>query len=188
MNKIVDRWQAQDGAWLEMRRMRPSDAPLVKDSLNRLSTGARRNRFFASIAEFSDQAVQQLVEVDPARVYPLIVLKVLDGVPTPIAGGRFVQEDKRTDCSFSVLVGDPWQGQGIGRRIVKALLHEASRRGLRQIYGQVLSDNQPMLKLAHSLHFVALEGDGDGVVNIVCDILDPSSPHRRSLLEKVLGR
>ncbi len=57
MNDLVDRWQAQDGAWLEMRRMRPSDEALLKDSLNKLSADSRRNRFFAAIAELSDQAV-----------------------------------------------------------------------------------------------------------------------------------
>jgi acetyltransferase len=185
----IDRWQGPDGAWLEMRRLRPSDEPLVKESLNNLSAISRRNRFFTSITEFSDQTVHQLVDVDPGRVYPLVVLELLDGIPTPIAGGRFVEEKNGTACSFSVLIGDPWQGQGIGRRIVEALLHEASRRGLRQMYGEVLCDNQPMLQFAHALHFVVLECDaGTGVVDIVRDIPDACSRHRHDLLGKLFRK
>ncbi len=185
----IDRWPGQDRAWLEMRRLRPSDEPRVKDSLNKLSAASRRNRFFAAITEFSDQAVHQLVDIDPRRVYALVVLEVLDGTPTPIAGGRFVEEENGSACSFSVLVGDPWQGQGIGRRIVEALLREASRRGLRQMYGQVLGDNQAMIKLVHSLHFVVLESDEDaGVVNIVRDVPDALSRHQHGLLGNVFRK
>ncbi len=172
-----------------MRRMRPGDEALVKASLNKLSASSRRNRFFASIAEFSDAAVQKLVDVDPERAYPLVVLLPIDGVDTAIAGGRFVQQENSTDCSFSVLVGEPWQGQGVGRRIVESLLREASRRGLRQMYGDVLTDNMPMLRLARSLHFVALYSDqGEGVLKIVYDLPARAPRHRQSFLQKFLWK
>jgi acetyltransferase len=186
MNQIFDRWQANDGSWLAMRRMHPSDAPLLKDSLNQLSANARRNRFFASIAEFSDAAVQQLVDVDPISAYPLVVLLTVDGIPLPIAGGRLIEEDGGSSCSFSLLVGDLWQGQGIGRRILKALLREAARRGLRQVYGHVLSDNQPMLRLARSLRFVVLNSDEEsGVLTIVHDLPVASSRRRRGFFGRL---
>jgi GNAT superfamily N-acetyltransferase len=130
--------------------MRPSDAPQVKASLNKLSADARRSRFFASIAEFSDDAVHRLIDIDPAREYLLVVLRREEGAEIPIAGGRFVHENERPDCTFSLLIGDPWQGQGIGRRILKALIREASRRGLRRMHGHVLADNRPMLGLARA--------------------------------------
>ncbi|MEF8702471.1 MAG: GNAT family N-acetyltransferase [Candidatus Accumulibacter sp. UW26] len=180
MKQIFDRWQAKDGSWLAMRRMHPSDAPLLKDSLNQLSASARRNRFFASIAEFSDAAVQQLVDVDPEKTYPLVVLRTVDGMPVPIAGGRLIEEDDGSSCSFSLLVGDDWQGLGIGRRILKALLREAARRRLRQMYGHVLSDNQPMLRLARSLRFVVLNSDeGGDVLTVVHDLPVASRGRRR---------
>lgn len=178
MNDTVKTWRAPDGTQLEMRPMRPSDASQVKASLNKLSADTRRRRFFASIAEFSDDAVHRLVDIDPAREYLLVVLRREDGIEIPIAGGRFVHENDRPECAFSLLIGDPWQGQGIGRRLVKALMREASRRGLRRMNGDVLADNRPMLELARAQHFTVLESDqGEGVLRIVREL--PARPAQR---------
>lgn len=184
MNDIIDRWRAMDGTSLAMREMRPSDEARVKESLNKLSADARRNRFFVSIAEFSDAAVHRLVAIDPAREYLLVVLRRENDIDIPIAGGRFVHEDERPDCAFSLLVGDPWQGQGIGRRILKALIREASRRGLRRMYGHVLADNPRMLELARAQRFTIVEsGQDKGVV-----LVDRQLPGRASQRWKDLVR
>lgn len=185
---LVDRWRAADGSWLHMRLMQPRDAPLVKESLNRLSPKSRRNRFFAPITEFSDEAVRQLVDVDPQNVYALVVTHLDKGTPVPVAGGRLVEHPGDGECSFSLLVGDRWQGQRVGRRLLKALLREASRRGLRQISGEVLADNQPMLRLARSLHFVVTGDRSEGVLQIVRDVPPASSQRMAGLLRKVLHR
>jgi acetyltransferase len=182
MKDYVDRWQGTDGVRFEMRPMRRDDAPQVKESLNQLSAKTRRNRFFAAIAEFSDTAVSKLVDVDPRKEHLLVVVRRENGLEIPIAGGRFIQEGDGSDCSFSLLIGDPWQNQGIGRRLLKALLREAAQRGLKQMYGHVLADNQPMLRLARSLRFSAVDSDqGEGVVKIVCDLPGASRPQRRTL-------
>ena len=182
MKDYVDRWQTTDGVRLEMRRMRLDDAPQVKESLNQLSAKARRNRFFAAIAEFSDAAVSKFVDVDPHHEHLLVVVRRENDLEIPIAGGRFIQQGDGTDCSFSLLIGDPWQNQGIGRRLLKALLREAAQRGLRQMYGHVLADNQPMLRLARSLRFSAIDSDqGEGVVKIVCDLPDAAWRRRRTV-------
>ncbi|WP_291995415.1 GNAT family N-acetyltransferase [Candidatus Accumulibacter sp. ACC003] len=195
MNDTIDRWQAADGSWLEMRPMRPDDEAGVKQSLNTLSAKARRNRFFGSIAEFSDAAVRRLVVVDLEKEYVLVVVRRAgegegegEG-EVPIAGGRFVEDDEQAECSFSLLIGDAWQGQGIGRRLLKALVREASLRGLRTMRGDVLADNRAMLQLARSLHFALADGEqGDGVVQIVRQLPDAASTRWRGFVRKVLRK
>ncbi len=189
MKEILQRWRAIDGTWLEMRRMRPSDAPKVKESLNRLSPDARRSRFFASIAEFSDDAVRRLVDVDPRNEYLLVVTRRDNGMEIPIAGGRFVQQNDGTDCTFSLLIGDPWQGQGIGRRLLKALMREASRRGLRRMCGQVLAGNRPMLALARSLRFAIVDSEQDaGVVEVQRQLAATAWQRWRAFLQSAWRR
>ncbi len=189
MNDTIDRWQAADGTWLDMRQMRLDDEARVKQALNTLSANARRNRFFGSIAEFSDDAVHRLVAIDPHKEYLLVVVRCEDGVEVPIAGGRFVEHDEQAECSFSLLIGDAWQGQGIGRRLLKALLREASLRGLRTMRGDVLADNRPMLQLARSLHFALVDGEqGDGVVQLVRELPGAASTRWRSVVRKVLRK
>ena len=155
----IERWLSLDGSRLEMRPLpplQPGDEERVGDWLNSLSPQTRRNRFFGTIREFSGLAVHQLLSIDPARDYLLVVLRHDGDQQQPIGGGRFVHDDGQ-GAAFSLLLGDEWQGQGIGRRLLKALLREASRRGLRRMHGDVLADNAAMLGLARSLGFDAVE-------------------------------
>jgi acetyltransferase len=137
--------------------MQADDAEAVKNSLNQLSPTARRYRFFTPVKEFTDEMVGRLVDVDPAKEFAVVVLRSDDGQEIPIAGGRFVVEGG--DCEFSLVVGDSLQGQGIGRKILKALMYEASRRGLNKIMGYVLTENLAMIALGQSMKFELLDSD-----------------------------
>lgn len=174
MKELVARWRTPDGSRLEMRPLpplHPGDSERVSVWLNGLSANTRRNRFFSTVSEFSDSAVHKLLSIDPSREYLLVVLRVDGEQQWPIGGGRFVQDDDGRSASFSLLLGDEWQGQGIGRRLLKALQREAARRGLRRMRGDVLADNRVMLGLARSLHFTVEESPDDfGVLHIVCDL------------------
>jgi acetyltransferase len=193
VSDIVARWQAANGTWLEMRPMRPlrpSEQSVLMAWFNNLSPHTRRNRFFAPVTEFSDAAVHHLVDVDAQHEYLLAVVRYENDHAVPIGGGRFVHEENEGDgasCSFSLLIGDEWQGQGIGRRILKALLREASRRGLRKMRGDVLADNRPMLKLARSLRFEVIDRQ-DGVVHIVRNVPRAASARWRRLVQRLLRK
>jgi acetyltransferase len=169
-------WRAIDGSRMTLRPMLKSDAPLVKESLGQLSSESRRNRFFSAVREFSDETVRRLTDFDPASEFAVVVIRKENGREIPIAGGRFVHCDDRR-CEFSVLVGDPWQGQRIGHRILRTLIREASRRGLRQMDGYVLADNRAMLKLARAHGFMVDDsGEGAGVRIVTLDL--PVRVHR----------
>ena len=52
---------------------------------------------------------------------------------------------------FAVIVGDPWQGKGIGSTLMKNLLAIAEDRGIEKIWGVVLAENTHMLAMARKL-------------------------------------
>lgn len=188
MRKLPLRWKASNGARLVMRQMRANDAASVKVSLNKLSPLARRYRFFGPVREFTDQMVTRLVDVDPAREYALLLLRRTDGQEIPIGGGRFVIDASGNDCEFSLVVGDEWQGQRIGRHILRALIHEASRRGLNQMRGDVLSENAAMIALGLSLGFSLIESDeGPAVQRLILALDRPPVGILRKLANK-MGR
>ncbi len=49
------------------------------------------------------------------------------------------------------MVGDPWQGKGIGATLMKNLLAIAKDRGIETLWGVVLSENTQMLSLVRKI-------------------------------------
>ena len=56
-------------------------------------------------------------------------------------------------AEFAVLVGDPWQGKGLGEILLKKCLRIAQDRGVSVVFGMVLAENTRMLHLGRSLGF-----------------------------------
>jgi len=181
-------WRAADGTRMTLRPMLKSDAPLLKESLGQLSRESRRNRFFSSVREFSDEMVHRLTHFDTATEFALVVVRKEKGKEIPLAGGRFVHESDGRRCEFSLLIGDAWQGQRIGHRILRVLIREAARRGLYEMEGHVLADNQAMLRLARTMGFLIDDDTEDAGVKLVRLALpSPKPPHVwRRLFRKLL--
>ena len=180
-------WQTADGIRLTMRPMLKSDTPLVKESLGKLSSESRRNRFFGTVREFSDETVRRLTHFDTATEFALVIVRHERNKEIPLAGGRFVHDADGRHCEFSLLIGDSWQGQGIGHRLMRALIHEATRRGLSQMEGSVLADNRPMLKLARTHGFMVEDSRSDpGIKRVSRDLPHQPPTTWPSLFRKLL--
>jgi acetyltransferase len=64
-----------------------------------------------------------------------------------------------------VLVHDQYQGKGLGYKLVDLLIGIAQDKGLDEIYGTVLSENDKMLRVAKKLGF-KLNRQPDGLVEV----------------------
>ena len=56
-------------------------------------------------------------------------------------------------CEFSLVVADDFAGKGLGSRLMMSIIESARHKGLGEIIGLILSNNQPMFKLMNSLGF-----------------------------------
>jgi acetyltransferase len=66
---------------------------------------------------------------------------------------RIILDRGFKNAEFSVLVGDSWQGKGIGAELLRNCLQIAKQRGINTIWGQVLAENTQMLSLGKKLGF-----------------------------------
>ena len=46
-------------------------------------------------------------------------------------------------ADMAIVVGDPWQGQGLGRRLREAAGRAAAAEGVTRFAGTMLADNRP---------------------------------------------
>lgn len=63
------------------------------------------------------------------------------------------------EAEVAVFVRQEYRLQGIGSRLMKTLVEEARRLGIRTVWGVTEVDNTPMLRLAHGVGFVQDEKD-----------------------------
>jgi acetyltransferase len=80
---------------------------------------------------------------------------------------------------FALIVGDAWQGQGVGRCLLTALIAEAGRRRLQRLIGHIAIDNRPMLKLARSCGFL-VDRDGQDASTCIATLDVGARPEAKS--------
>jgi len=123
-----------DGA-VRVRRFRADDVPAVVD-LFRRCTAATRYRRFHGVTDGSDYA--RGLSATPWET----VLAVVDGACIGVASLAEGPEDHE----LGVLVEDGRQGQGVGTRLVTALVVLARTRGIGVVRAEVLADDPRPLK------------------------------------------
>ena len=70
-----------------------------------------------------------------------------------IGVSRYITNPDQTTCEFSLVVADGYSGQGLGSRLMLSIMDVARGKGLAEIEGLVLANNDGMLRLMRSLGF-----------------------------------
>jgi acetyltransferase len=140
------------GERLFIRPIRPEDAPLLTGLFETLSPRSVYYRFFAPLKALNPDVLIRLTQIDYDREAALVAL------PEPerdrfLAVARVIGEPGGRTGEFAVMVGDPWQGRGIGAELLRRCLMIARDRGMNRVWGIVLPENRRMIGLARRLGF-----------------------------------
>jgi RimJ/RimL family protein N-acetyltransferase len=127
-----------------------------------------------------------LFEVDYIHHFVWVMTEGVDG--PVVADARFVRDEKDPrDAEVAFIVGDDYQGRGIGTFLMAALVVTANYVGVDRFAARVLSENHPMRAIMD--HFdAAWHRDDLGVVTTTIDVPDPRSLGLpSSLVKKIRG-
>jgi RimJ/RimL family protein N-acetyltransferase len=140
-------FELPNGTRVLIRPIEPSDKPKLAEGLRRLSNESIRKRFLAAKPRFSSAELRYLTELDGVNHIALVA--VLAGNPDVLVGvARCVRLPDRPDTAeMAIVVGDPWQGQGLGRALATALADAAVAVGIRRFAATLLADNEPARRL-----------------------------------------
>ena len=153
-----------DGRAATLRPISAEDFALESAFLDTLSMETSYNRLF-STRHPSAEEIRRWVDIDATREFAFVVVAhAADGTGQMLAVGRAVQDDDGPDAEFALLVGDAAKRQGLGGRLLRALIDEARRRGVPVLHGTTLSTNAAMLGLARRFGFAARREIGDSLV------------------------
>src|SRR3954467_1611103 len=134
-----------DGTTVFVRPIVPEDKPLLQDGLRRISPESAMRRFLSPKTSFSEKELRYLTEVDQHDHIALVAVDARQPSHL-VAVARCVRVSGDT-ADVAVVVGDRWQGLGLGRRLMRVLADAAEREGITRVAGTMLADNRPALRL-----------------------------------------
>ena len=149
-----------------MRPVRPEDAPAFDRLSLRVTPEDIRTRFFSSFNTLPAKLRARLTQID----YDREMAFVLFDAQAEIAGvGRLSTDPDGTRAEFAVLVRSDLKGLGIGRLLMNRLVSYARVRGIGEIFGDVLAENEAMLALCRELG-CQISPPNSGIVRATLDV------------------
>lgn len=162
-------WKIRDGRDVMLRPLRAEDEPLVREMLSSLSEETLRVRFFV-VMEITHKMLMHFCNIDYDREIAIVAELKEEGSRRIIGGGRLIVEPDSGKGQFAILVHDEFQRQGLGEKFLDATIGIAQDKGLREIYGIVLTENDKMLRLSRKMGFEsAMLPDGITRVSLQLD-------------------
>jgi len=148
---LTRRHTLTDGRSLLTRPLLPEDAALYPEFIASVTQDDLRLRFFAAIKQLSEQRIAELTHVDFARAMAFIAIDETDGKMLGVV--RLHLDDDRQGGEYAVMVRSGLKGHGLGWMLMQRMIDYARTIGLKNVHGQVLSENTTMLRMCAELGF-----------------------------------
>ncbi|WP_439598309.1 bifunctional acetate--CoA ligase family protein/GNAT family N-acetyltransferase [Falsiroseomonas sp.] len=155
-------WTARSGEVLWVRPVRPEDAEAHAEMFRRLTPEDVRWRFFSQLRELPAVQIARLTQIDYEREMAFVAMRRRpDGAEDMMGVSRLIREADGVTGEFAVVVDRAMKGQGLGRHMMQRLFDWAAANGVREVVGQVLADNAPMLAFIRALGFATRRSPED---------------------------
>ena len=163
----------RDGRVAHLRPSGPADEAEFLQAFARMSNDARYMRFMRVVREPDVERLRAVLASFPEGGVGIVAtVPAADGIDI-VGSAVAVFAADRVRCEFAVTVAAAYGGSGLATALMKALIEESVRRGLKEMEGYVLSQNQSMLRLAKKLGFHIESEPGDPSVRICRLTLNP---------------
>lgn len=164
-----------DGRSFLIRPLVPEDEPALKALFKRLTPSEIRLRFFTQKQELTHSVAARMTQLDYDREMGLAVAE--RGRPGVAAVHGVVHLAATPDgerAEFAIMVAHDMAGLGFGPVLMRRIIDYARASGLHEIFGEVLHENRPMLRLCELFGFVRhMQRDDPGVAHLTLSLHPP---------------
>ena len=166
------RWEygTDGGRKLLIRPIKPEDEPMWYEMIESLSPSTTEFRFFGQIGEITKPMLVRYCHIDYDREIALVAITPAKGKqPARMLGvARLsIETANAEEGEFAILIRDDSQRQGLGHELMTRLITAARDMGVREINGDVLAGNAPMIRFSESLGFDIRPGSEPDVRKMV---------------------
>ena len=122
-------------------------------AFGRLDQDARYMRFMRFVSAPDLARLRQVLASFPEHGIGIVATVPADDGIDIVGSAIAVFAHGQPVCEFAITVASAFGGTGLGTVLMRTLIDEATRRGMREMEGFVLATNPSMLRLATRLGF-----------------------------------
>jgi len=143
-----------DGGRILLRPIRPEDGQAHIAFFNALTPDDVRYRMFVRVRELQPAQLARFTQIDYDREMAFIATRPnAEGIGETLAVGRVVADPDNLSAEFAVTVRSDLKGKGLGVMLMNKLIAYCRARGTREIVGEALPQNAPVIGLVKKLGF-----------------------------------
>jgi acetyltransferase len=162
-------WRLRDGRTVLLRPIKPEDEPLWLEMFQNFSDESIRYRFFHIIKDTPHEMRVRYCNIDYDREMAIVTELTEDGARKILGVVRLIIEPDGKTGEIAVIVADPWQGLGLGSKMMDFMIEICKERRLETVYGVMLTDNYRAIDLMKKMGF-ALEYSGHDTVKATLNL------------------
>lgn len=169
----------RDGTAVTLRPIRPDDAPRLQAAVARLLPQSIYLRFLIPLRRLSDADAQRLAMVDYDRRMALVAVIEVDGEEHIIGVARYAMTETDGVAEPAIVVGDTYQGRGLGTILLALLARYARAHGVHAFAATIAAENTRILRVVEhtGLPFKVHDlGHGERELRIDLSDVTPAAP------------
>lgn len=155
------------GKSLRIRPIRPEDEPALQAFVRAQSPEDRRLRFFSHVKELDHRMAARLTQIDYDREMALVLIDPASSEAEILGVMRISADADGARAEYAGAVRSDLKGEGFGRLLLEEIIAYAARRGIGEVWGEVLAENVAMLGLVRKLGFTIKKSAEDPSLRIV---------------------
>ncbi len=162
-------WKMRDGRSVLLRPIKPEDEPLWEEMFQSFSEESIRYRFFQIIKDTPHETRIRYTNIDYDREIAIVPELTEDGKRKILGVVRVGIEPDGKAGEIAFIVADPWQGYGLGTKLVDYAIEIAKDMKIETLYAIMLPDNFRAINLMKKMGFTITypqDGTVKGTVNL----------------------
>jgi acetyltransferase len=143
VKKVVD----EKGNTVTLRPIKPEDEPMWHELLASCSPESIKFRFRYLFKATTHEMASRFCFLDYDREIAIVAEIEEEDRRRLIGVGRLVADADHRNAEYAILIGDAWQGVGLGAMLTDYCLEVCSRWGIARVVAETAPDNHRMIEL-----------------------------------------
>jgi acetyltransferase len=167
--KYETMWRLRDGRTVVLRPIKPEDEPLWLEMFQNFSEESIRYRFFQILKDTPHETRIRYCNIDYDREIAVVPELTEDGHKKILGVARVSIEPDGKKGEIAFIIADPWQGLGLGTKMVDYAIEISKDMKIETVYAIILPDNYRAIDLMKKMGF-EIKHTADGTVEATLNL------------------